>query len=131
MNMIRDIIRYIVTASIWGGLIVPLGMIADTSNPNTTHAFIAFFAFAMAVVMTFFIWDGSRIILASMGYYEHDEDKGKNKNHDQNADAALLLLQLLSDDERQDIRQRLIRGNDGELPQIFANTDEVDYSERH
>lgn len=131
MNVIRDIMRYIVTAAIWGGLIVPLGMIADTPNPNTAHAFIAFFAFVMAVVMTFFIWDGSRIILASMGYYEQEENKHKAKNHDQNADAALLLLQLLSDEERQNIRQRLVRGNDGELPQIFADSEDSEYAERY
>ncbi len=131
MNTIRDIIRYIVTASIWGGLMVPLGMIANTPRPNTAHAFIAFFAFVMAALMTFFIWDGSRIILASMGYYEHAENQGKNKNHDQNADATLLLLQLLSDDERQDLRQRLMRGNDGELPQIFANSEDSEYAERY
>lgn len=129
--MAKDIVRYLVTGGIWGGLMVPMGIISSEGSPNTAHAFIAFFSFIMAVVMTFFIWDGSRIILASMGYYEHDTDSGKSKNTDQNADAALLLLQLLSDDERQNIRQRLVRGSDGELPQIFGNTEEVEYIERH
>ena len=128
----KDILRYLVTAGVWGGLMVPLSIMASIDNPNVGHAFIAFFAFAMAVVITFFMWDGSKIILASLGYYEHEgEGESKRKHTDQNVDAALLLVQLLSDDERQTMRQRLMRRNDGELPQILANEADTEYSERY
>ncbi|MCI0714420.1 MAG: hypothetical protein L0154_29970 [Chloroflexi bacterium] len=79
----------------------------------------------VGLISTLAIWD-------QLGFLQGDTDSSKSyskrKNENRDAEAALLLLQMLSPEERDTIRNRLMDNmrNDGEIPGIDENTEMLD-----
>jgi hypothetical protein len=131
MNEIREIIKYLVTMAVWLVAILVPGIAITTNDINSADDVLPSLIFFLgATVMTFFIWDGVQIILASI---EHDRDEqgSKRKNENREADAAMLLLELLSDEERKALKRRLIQTNDGELPGVFESESSANHERDH
>lgn len=124
----KFMMRLLLTLSIWGGVMFPMFVATQLPDYNELSTPLVLFSAFVAMTITIFAWAEERIF-ASFGYYKND-DRRKQKRTEQNAEAALLLLELLSDEERYHIRQRLMRGNDGELPEIFVSSDETEYAKR-
>ncbi len=125
----KFMMRLLLTISIWGGLMFPMFIATQLPDYDELTTPLVLFSTFVAMTITIFAWAEERIF-ASFGYYKNN-DRQKQKRTEQNAEAALLLLDLLSDEERYQVRQRLMRGTDGELPQIFTTSDEAEYVERY
>ena len=109
--------RAITTAVTWICFTI-LMIIISSRDPHIFNFMLGVLTFMLAGGSTYLIWN-SKII-------DHTfVDQQKLKNSDRNIDAAALILQLLNDEERNTVRQRLLNNSDGEIPQIFAK-DAVD-----
>lgn len=79
----------------------------------------------VGLISTLAIWD-------QLGFLQGDTDRSesysKRKNENRDAEAALLLLQMLSPEERDTIRNRLMDNmrSDGEIPGIDESTEMLD-----
>ena len=106
------IARTIVTIGIWGVLFVIIEKITQMEVGNNADLRVLPIVIGIVAVsiITMAIWVGE--IMASRGDRQHT--KAKNQGYD-NAPAQ-LLLSLLSDEERQQLRSRLMNNlDDGEM----------------
>lgn len=109
--------RIAATAIIWTAFTILMIAIL-MSSPHFFTFILGVLILMVAARSTLAIWDGSIID-------NKFEENQKRKNTDRNADTAALLLQLLNDDERNAVRQRLLNTSDGEIPEIFAETGSI------
>lgn len=105
--------RVIATAVIWICFTI-LMIIISSRSPHFFNFTLGLLTVMLAGGSTFFIWRDNNP-------FDALDQKEKYKNTDRNVDAMSLLLDLLSDDERDSIRRRLLNNNDGEIPQVFAD----------
>lgn len=95
------------------------------SNPHIFNLIAIVFISIVGLVSTLAIWEQLAFLNGSTG---SSSSHAKRKNENRDAEAALLLLQMLSPEERDTIRNRLMDNmrNDGEIPGIENNTKMID-----
>lgn len=113
------------TSIIWIMLGIIVTSVGETSSPFTF--IIMLMVTVVALLSTLAIWDKIEVLLGQ----EQADSKRKNENRD--ADAALMLLQLLSPEEQAAIRHRLIDSmrQDGELPQAAIYEEQTPTTDQH
>lgn len=89
-------------------------------QPEPFNFLMMLFTTATIISTTFFIWGGVNILSGVSG---DDMQESKRKRSPQDLDSAMMLLQLLSDEERTALKRRLVnslQNEDGELsPGIY------------
>lgn len=104
--------RVIATAVIWICFTI-LMIIISSRDPHFFNFTLGLLTVMLAGGSTFFIWRDNSPFDA-LGNSE------KMKHTNRNVDAMTLLLDLLSDEERDSMRRRLLNNGDGEIPQVVA-----------
>lgn len=118
-GLIALITRSVVTIGIWALL---FGIVRSMTSTSDGSEFVIVTGIIAATVLTIFLWVGEIAQSMQQGL---TQEKAKNTGYGDNS--AQLLLSLMSDEERQQLRSRLVNNmDDGEIVPL----EELAYQER-